>query len=351
VATISRLAPPLPPTLPAEIPAFDPALPHAVILNPSANGGRGRQKFAQAAAGLGPLGLDRLPVFDGSVADEPGARAAALVAWIAWQVRHGRRNFVAAGGDGTVNLALNGLQRARQQLGLPRHALRLGAIGIGSSNDFLKPVAAPHRGRVAGLAYRLDFARAFAHDLGVLELDAITGDTTTPVERYFGVNASVGVSAEGCWIYNRNGWLMRWLKQRWIDAAVVLAGLHTCLSYRNVHAELTVDGEAETVDITNLGVVKNVHFTGSLRYDVARAPDDGVFGVHLAHGMNKLEMLRTMHTLGGGSFSKLPKTRSRTARVVSIRAARPFTMEADGEIARTRRATLRVLRAELMICP
>jgi diacylglycerol kinase (ATP) len=329
---------------------------HGVILNPSAQGGRGRERFAAVATDeeVAGLGLLRLPLFDGAGAVDAEERGHALVEWLTWQVRHGRRHFVAAGGDGTVNFAVNGLLAVRKRLGLPREVLRLGAIGIGSSNDFLKPADVIGRGRAAGgVGHRLDFTHAFAHDVGQLEiLDLVTGK---PVVRHFVVNASVGISAEGCWIYNRNGWLMRWLKQRWIDLAVLAAGLHTVATYRNVRAQVTLDGVplagGDEVAITNLGIVKNVHFTGSMRYDVPRAADDGVFGVHLAAGMGRVETLRTMNALGQGRFTGRARTSSREAREVVIESARPFTMEADGEVARTTRARLRLLPGELMIAP
>src|SRR5262249_27239042 len=121
---------------------------HAVILNPSANGGRGRTRFAAAACDPQlARQLGGLPVFDGLDTAGGDERQAARGEWLMWQVRHGRRHFVAAGGDGTVNLALNGLLAVRRRLGLPRDALRLGALGIGSSNDFLKPVDVAGRGR------------------------------------------------------------------------------------------------------------------------------------------------------------------------------------------------------------
>jgi diacylglycerol kinase family enzyme len=67
--------------------------------------------------------------------------------------------------------------------------------------------------------------------------------------------------------------------------------------------------------------------------------------------MGRVETLRTMHALGKGRFTGRPKTTSGEARELVIESARPFTMEADGEVARTTRARLRVLPGELMIAP
>jgi len=84
---------------------------------------------------------------------------------------------------------------------------------------------------------------------------------------------------------------------------------------------------------------------------VPRAADDGVFGVHLAAGMGRVETLRTMHALSHGRFTGRPRTLSREARSVLLEAATPFTIEADGELTRTTRARLRVLPAHLLLAP
>ena len=72
---------------------------------------------------------------------------------IARGLARGTRRFIAAGGDGTVNALLNALLGARGDL--PLAELELGAIGLGSSNDFHKPKREVWRGvpvRGAGAA-------------------------------------------------------------------------------------------------------------------------------------------------------------------------------------------------------
>ncbi len=65
-------------------------------------------------------------------------------------VAKGERAFIAAGGDGTVNLLLN----AVMELGSGVTDIRIGAVGLGSSNDFHKPHGPDSV--IAGVPVRVD---------------------------------------------------------------------------------------------------------------------------------------------------------------------------------------------------
>jgi diacylglycerol kinase family enzyme len=109
--------------------------PALVLLNPGAGGGRGRARLARAW----PQVVAR---FDPRVVelDETGAwRGEVQVA-----LDDGVRHFVAAGGDGTVGALADALWHECDRVSLP--AITLGAVGIGSSNDFHKPVRSERRG-------------------------------------------------------------------------------------------------------------------------------------------------------------------------------------------------------------
>jgi diacylglycerol kinase family enzyme len=312
---------------------------HAVILNPLANAGNGarRWKALLETEAARTAGLAGAALFDGS---QPGGLAA-LPAWISERLRAGDRCFVAAGGDGTMNLALNTL------LGAPEHdaSVRFGAVGLGSSNDFQKPYSSEGRVEAAGLHCRLDFERAALVDVG--RMDA------PEVRRHFLINASVGVTAEANWNFNEATGTLAWLKRSWVDGAIIATALRTFQGYRNFRATLSLDGgPARDLILTNLGVVKNIHFSGQMRYDIPQALDDGAFGVHLCEGMNRMEMIGVLSALNAGKFSGRPKTSSHQARRVEIVGLDgAFAVETDGEVIRADRATFTVLKQELCVCP
>jgi diacylglycerol kinase family enzyme len=55
------------------------------------------------------------------------------------ELERGETDFVAAGGDGTVNAVVSALVENASPDALRR--IRLGAVGLGSSNDFHKPLS------------------------------------------------------------------------------------------------------------------------------------------------------------------------------------------------------------------
>lgn len=312
----------------------------AVIFNPQANAGNGAHRWRAFLESdiAREAGLRDASAFDGSLG------MGQLEAWVSDRIKAGARRFVAAGGDGTVHLALNALMNTPERTELPRGELKLGAVGLGSSNDFQKPFGAEGRHEAAGLRCRLDFAQASPHDVGQVQTDQ--------GERYFILNASVGVTAEANWSFNEARGALAHLKRRWVDGAIVVTALKTFGGYRSFDAQVTIEDESpRPVLLTNLGVVKNVHFSGQMRYDIAQARNDGFFGVHLCEGMSRLEMVGTLVALAAGKFSGRPKTSSRQAKRVDIEAAQPFAVETDGEVLRTRHARFGLLARELFVCP
>ena len=100
-----------------------------VALNPRAGGGRAGERWQRVRPSLsGRYACQQVSL------DADGR----WVSIVERAVTDGVRLFFAAGGDGTVNLLLNALRRTRGQVPLER--LVLGAVGLGSSNDFHKPI-------------------------------------------------------------------------------------------------------------------------------------------------------------------------------------------------------------------
>jgi diacylglycerol kinase family enzyme len=304
-----------------------------VVVNPAAGAGHARARWQRVLARLRVRTRDEF--FTGDPARVKDAVRAA--------VQRGETEFVAAGGDGTVNLVATALVEAGPAA---RGPLTLGAIGLGSSNDFHKPH--PAEAELAGIPTRLDFGHAEGRDICAVAVITPDGAART---LYWIVNASVGITAEANWFFNHpDGWLAR-LKRLSSDVAIVWAALRTILTARALPARLTVDdGPAEPVRLRNLGVVKNPHFAGGLHYDSPFEPASGEVLVHLVGDVGLLRLLRTFAALGRGRFAGLPGTRSWRARRVILESERPFAVEGDGEVIRAVRAEFQVLPQRLRIC-
>jgi len=307
-----------------------------VLLNPTAGGGRALARWKRVAAGLKSR-FGALEVHDSADPRVTQTRIAESLAC-------GERRFVAAGGDGTVNRLISTLATvARPQL-LPQ--ISIGAVGLGSSNDFHKPFR--NDAARGGIPDRLDFDAAAPHDVGVLLYADPQG---TARRRYWINNASIGVTADGNYRFNAPDLALRCLKRLATGPAICYAALRALVAHRPRLMTLQWDEEPPVpVPVSNLGVVKNPHFAGSLRYDSPREPASGRFYVHLLEGQSVPRLLSALLGLSRGHFVR-PGSRSWRAARLAVEARDPFPVEVDGEVVLARCACFALLPCRLRICP
>jgi diacylglycerol kinase (ATP) len=304
-----------------------------VFLNPVAGGGRAHNRWKRIAPRLAEHEKVQVHMLD---------RQTNALRHLLDAVGHGETQIVAAGGDGTVNAVLTLLMDERMRDALDQIAL--GAIGLGSSNDFHKPVAAT----LEGCPCKLDFLHARPRDVGMLSAEI----NDIEVYRYFMSNASIGATADANREFNEPDRLLRELKHIATPAAILYAALKTIARHTNVAATI-ISPESGTIHVhlSNLGVVKNNHFSGNLRYDSPARLDDGLLGVHLCHGMNSPELIHILLALSSGRFKGLRKTRSWWSSRLSVRTSRPINVEFDGEIICTSSVNFAVLHKAIKVCP
>jgi diacylglycerol kinase (ATP) len=304
-----------------------------VFLNPGATYGTGRGRWERVAPELARR-LGAVEVEETRSLAETSRRVAELV-------RDGERRFIAAGGDGTVNLLVNALMVLVED-----EDVILGAVGLGSSNDFHKPYG--DTDVIGGIPVHVDFGRATERD--VIRIDC-TPEGASRSTLYSLVNSSIGVTAEANSRFNNPNWLVRAARPVSVDAAITAAVVSTLLGWKDLTCALSTDGEAaEMASVTNLSIYKNPHFGGELRYDATVGRDDGRLGVATCEGMSVLETVRTLSALRRGSFVGRPKTRTWTAGTLSVSADRVFSLETDGEVERVRRAEFAVAGRRLLCC-
>ena len=258
----------------------------------------------------------------------------------AWD--EGERVFIAAGGDGTCNLLLNSL------LNLPsvRREYCLGAIGLGSSNDFHKPFR--REAMVWGIPVRLGWKESIKTD--VIEIRYKEGGTKL-TSRYGLINASVGITAQANALYNSRCAFISLMKKISQDAAVVACALNTIFTYSNIPCTLTLDKYNRfSTRLTNLGIIKSPHFAGGLCYDMKVGPGDGCLGVNIGTNMSKFEAVRTLARLYRKKFSGYAKTQSLRAKKVLIESSASFALEIDGEVVSARYADFTIIPQAVWCC-
>lgn len=311
-----------------------PSLP-TVVLNPGAGGGRAARRWAaiesEVAKRIGPYEL--VTADRDSVGSEIGRR-----------LRMGCREFVAAGGDGTVNLLLNALVTAGDASMLD--GVALGAVGLGSSNDFHKPRVPENVAQ--GVPLRLDRAGGGAHDIGRLRYSL---EPEREQIRFWIINASIGTTAEANRRFNAPGRVLRLLRRVSPWRGITWAALRTIVGYRSRRMTVVVDGRPpRTVLVKNLGVVKNPHFSGDLCYGSPYEPASGHFFVHLLEHVPAPRLVLTLAGLLRGRFPAGRHAHSWRARRLLVTAAEPFAVELDGEVVSARRAEFDLLPFQLQVC-
>jgi len=303
-----------------------------VLLNPGCNYRTGDRRWARVEPGL----RSRI----GEFATEELRSESAVRAQVQAALGRGVVVFIAAGGDGTVNLIVNALLDSDAA-----PEVTLGAVGLGSSNDFHKPFR--REDFISGMPVRADLKRARPVDVIRVEWE----DAGSVATRYCLLNASIGITAEGNAFFNTRTMLIRLLQRVSHDLAVTATALRTVLVYKNLPCRLQVDDNpAADFAITNLGVIKRPNFAGSLRYDTPIAPDDGHIGVNLSYGLSLPERVATLAALSGGRFACRPKTLCLSGTVAAVTSSQRFAVELDGEIVYARTVRFSVIPKALKVC-
>lgn len=263
---------------------------------------------------------------------------------VAEAVRRGERFFVAAGGDGTVQGVVQALLTTSASAS---GDLCLGAVGLGSSNDFHKPRQPAQS--TGGVPCKLDRRQARRRDVGVLTYETPSGEEG---KRYWLLNCSAGVTAEANAFFNAPDALLSWLKARSTSAAIAYAAFHSILTYRPRPVRVGSRGSTgPPVRLTNLAVLKSPYCSGAFRYEVPFEPRSGTLHLHLSEDMSRTRMLLMLLHLARGRSKGQQQTRSWTADQLALEADTPFAVEFDGEVLQARRAHFSVHPRALEVCP
>jgi diacylglycerol kinase family enzyme len=254
----------------------------------------------------------------------------------------GRTDFVIAGGDGSINYFLNHLINLVEPEIL--NEVKIGAVGIGSSNDFHKPI---HPNNTIGnVPYKINFKDAVERDVGCLVFEK-EGNL---FKKYFLINASIGITAEGNNFFNNPDFILRLLKKVSTQSAISYAAIKNIFTYKNFKVTIGGNNESFTANISNLGILKSPFFTGKLRYQSDPLPDNGLFDVHLYESLSKVKLLKLFYNLSKGlSDISLNKKFWRTDRI-TISSDKEFAVEFDGEVITTKSVEFSVIPRLIKVC-
>jgi YegS/Rv2252/BmrU family lipid kinase len=283
------------------------------IVNPEAAGGRAGRRWLRVQAALerryGPVG----------VRETRGPGDAEL--FVRQAAEAGVPRIAVAGGDGTLNEAVNGL--AAPGIGALRdHRPEIVYLPVGSGGDFARMTGYGGTGLEEGIAS----AAPRAIDLGRL---AVRGPDGADRVRLFANIASAGLSADIAGRANRAG---KRLGGAVAFRAATIAGL---LAWRDAPVRLRVDGAAVAEEALSIAAIANGRWFGSGMCIAPEARlDSGAFEVVVVRGASVALFLRHGGKLRRGEHTHLPQFSRFSGRVVEIEPldpATPLPVEADGE--------------------
>lgn len=305
--------------------------PHAVlVLNPLARAGRGLRRWPKIEKRLAAH-------WDLTIVSSGRGLSSALKA----ALEKGDRSFIVAGGDGSLHDFLNALIPVKGDLALSE--ITLGAIGLGSSNDFHKPITE----RLEGVSVKAWPGSVSSRDVGVAVLSS-PGEE--PREVFFLVSASLGLVAEANRFFNSKERVLSFLKKTSMDLAIVYSALRTLARFRPIRARFLPPSGRFEAELTSLQVMKTPFVSGSFRFTESVSPDDGQFSVHALLNLGFWRTLKAMAQLSLGSYrsSQEPSFRRhwRTSRFI-FESGKPVTVELDGEIYSASRVEFRVFHERI----
>lgn len=230
--------------------------------------------------------------------------------------------IISAGGDGSMHHLVNTLMKGNKW---DPKTIALGAIGLGSSNDFHKPF----KTKLDGIPIRIGHQKLQLVDLGKVQYLTPEG---LPKERYFMINASLGITAEANQFFNNPNKKLKLLKKNWTAAAILYAAIKTIFNYENIEVTLRYNGIRKTTPLSILTILKNPNISGNLKYDQEIAPDDGWLGLNYGEDLSKKGLFQLLLDLGKGEFTGKRKRYSKKVKSVAIDVNEPVLLEMDGEV-------------------
>jgi len=259
-------------------------------------------------------------------------------------LKQGHQEFIAGGGDGTVNLLLQNIIELVPSSQLEK--IKIGAIGLGSSNDFHKPFNIKHM--INGIPCKFNFTFAEARDVGVLAFIDSEGQKQ---KKYWLINASIGITAEANLFFNTPDFILNYLKRTLTNRAILYAALRTIASYRNRNISIKIgNNKSKKINLTNMGIVKSPHFSGNLSYNTPCEMDNGQFYINICREMHLLNTLNLLWNLSKNRFRGLPKTESFCSDRLTVKSDQQYAIEFDGEVIATKSSIFNIKQKMIEVC-
>ena len=281
-----------------------------VILNPHAGSGRGKKDQAVLLKMLNKSGFD----YELNVSEFPKHTIQLTIR----AIEKGFRNLIVAGGDGTLNEAVNGI--FTQTVCSPEE-ITIGMIPVGTGNDWIKTFGIPNEYNAA--IQIIKNGDSMQQDVGRISFT----ENDLAKTCYFANMAGFGFDAMVAEKTNR-------LKNKGrTGISLYLQALGSSFwNYQTARTLIVIDGQEinELIFSASIGIGK---FNGGGMMQAPGAiPNNGKFQVTIIRKIGIFGILRNLAGLYSGEFIKDARVSTHEAIHVLISSAQNIAGEADGEI-------------------
>ena len=245
-----------------------------------------------------------------------------------------------AGGDGTVNSAVNALVGSDVALGV----LPMGTGNVWAAELGLIPTPTPlYRPDPLAAARLLAGGEQRWIDLGRATATTDDGSKHT---RHFVLWAGVGFDAAVARLVETE---FRQVKRRIGSLSFLVAGIDTALHYPGTRATIRFNGQVIEERIV-LVIVSNAQlYGGAVRLAPNARLDDGWLNAYIFKGQGLLTMLRHLISVLARRHRRDPKVAAYDIRHMTIETAEPLQVQVDGEPFGTTPISLEVMPRALKI--
>ncbi|MGB5895096.1 MAG: hypothetical protein WBG58_13045, partial [Ignavibacteriaceae bacterium] len=223
--------------------------------------------------------------------------------------------------------------------------IQIGAIGLGSSNDFHKPMNSSHL--INGIPCKIDFTATKERDIGCVTYV----DNGKRINKYFLINSSIGVTAEANYFFNHPNFILKFFKRMNTGAAIIYSAIRTIMRYKNIELEM-IDSKnkSKIFKVSNLAITKSPYISGNLKLNYTPNYRNGLLNIHLLSNTTKIKLIKLLHQLQNNRTDAANVFNSSQSSSILIKAEKPFKVEFDGEIITTHCARFSLLKKRIGVC-
>ncbi|MBI3039983.1 hypothetical protein HYY75_13195 [bacterium] len=238
----------------------------------------------------------------------------------------GIRNIVAAGGDGTLQAIVEGVFGCSQCDGSD-YSPNIGVIGMGTSNDFLKPF--PAADNIAGLPCRIDEMKISSFD--VIRMEAVTPNGSIEI-RHFLQSCHAGTIARTNMRLIHEKGFFNFLYKKFYPFGLIGTAAWEVFTFPGFKGFFKIGNEEREGEFLGLSIIKRPYIAGNFKFLTKRTKDDGLFDIAICEKVSSWRLISLIGKFEKEGLNDHPDVLFRETNHAWVRFSEPQPIDYDGEI-------------------